>query len=79
MHEANILYAVTGVVIAGLMGWVGLVLATAKEPWGRPRSLVGGDDTTPESAAAPPSSVGADPPPVENSSVAPSPDDAVKP
>lgn len=35
MPEANILYAVTAVVVAGLAGWVVAVLRTAKEPWRR--------------------------------------------
>jgi hypothetical protein len=35
MPEANILYAVTAVVVAGLAGWVVAVLRTAKEPWKR--------------------------------------------
>jgi hypothetical protein len=36
MPEASVLYSVTGVVVAGLLVWVGLVLKSAKEPWNRP-------------------------------------------
>jgi hypothetical protein len=35
MPEANVLYAVTGTVIVGLVFFVLAVLKTAKEPWGR--------------------------------------------
>lgn len=70
MPEATVLYSVAGVVIAGLVGFVGFALATWKEPWSRPRPLPGGDDTAlpgviPEaSVVPPPSSIGGDPPPV---------------
>jgi hypothetical protein len=36
MPEAHVLYTVAAVVIAGLVGWTAVVLAKAKEPWGRP-------------------------------------------
>lgn len=36
MPEANVLFVVAAVVIAGLAGWVAVVLKTAKEPWARP-------------------------------------------
>ncbi|OJY29930.1 MAG: hypothetical protein BGO98_49915 [Myxococcales bacterium 68-20] len=35
MPEANVLYSVTAVVVAGLIVWVAAVLKTAKEPWNR--------------------------------------------
>ncbi|MDB4942884.1 MAG: hypothetical protein JWP97_2418 [Labilithrix sp.] len=35
MPEASLLYSVTGVVVLGLVAWVGWVLTTAKEPWAR--------------------------------------------
>jgi hypothetical protein len=35
MPEANVLYGVTAVVVAGLVAWVAFVLKTAKEPWAR--------------------------------------------
>jgi hypothetical protein len=35
MPEANVLYTVTAVVVAGLVVWVAAVLKTAKEPWAR--------------------------------------------
>ena len=42
MQEANILMAVTGVVVLGLLVWVALVLATVKTPWARPLALAEG-------------------------------------
>lgn len=39
MLEANILYSVTAVVVAGLVVWVAMVLKTAKEPWARAEPL----------------------------------------
>lgn len=36
MPEASVLYAVTSVVVVGLVVWVLIVLKTAKEPWVRP-------------------------------------------
>jgi hypothetical protein len=36
MPEATVLYVVTAVVVAGLLVWLGIVLARAKTPWGRP-------------------------------------------
>jgi hypothetical protein len=36
MPETTVLYSVTGVVILGLVAWVGVVLKSAKEPWARP-------------------------------------------
>ena len=36
MPEATVLYSVTGVVVVGLIAWVSMVLAKAKEPWARP-------------------------------------------
>jgi hypothetical protein len=36
MPEAHVLYTVAAVVFAGLVAWTVLVLAKAKEPWGRP-------------------------------------------
>lgn len=36
MPEATVLYSVTGVVVVGLIAWVSMVLAKAKEPWSRP-------------------------------------------
>lgn len=38
MPEANVLYGVTGVVVAGLVVWVAAVLKTAKQPWARPEA-----------------------------------------
>src|SRR5262249_37608975 len=35
MPEANVLYAVTAVVVAGLLAWVAVVMRSAKEPWAR--------------------------------------------
>ncbi len=35
MPEANVLYAVTAVVVLGLVAWVAFVLTTVKEPWAR--------------------------------------------
>ena len=35
MPEANILYTVTGVVVAGLVVWLFACLKVAKEPWAR--------------------------------------------
>lgn len=36
MPEANVLYTVTAVVVAGLAIWVAAALKMAKEPWARP-------------------------------------------
>jgi hypothetical protein len=36
MPEAHVLYVTAAVVITGLVGWTAVVLAKAKEPWGRP-------------------------------------------
>ncbi len=38
MPEANVLYTVTAVVVAGLAVWVAAVLKMAKEPWTRPQA-----------------------------------------
>jgi len=35
MPEANVLYSVTAAVVLGLVGWVAVVLKSAKEPWAR--------------------------------------------
>ena len=35
MPEPSILFTVTGVVIAGLVAWVGFVLSRAHQPWSR--------------------------------------------
>lgn len=40
MPEANVLYAVTGAVVLGLVVWVATVLKTSKEAWARPRSEI---------------------------------------
>lgn len=40
MPEANVLFAVTGVVVVGLVAWVAIVVRGAKEPWSRPRAAV---------------------------------------
>jgi hypothetical protein len=55
MPEATTLYAVAVVVVAGLVVWVGVVLATAKEPWGRPPPppLPAADDLPIEPALSP--------------------------
>jgi hypothetical protein len=42
MPEATVLYAVTGVVVVGLVVWVVAVLRVAKEPWAQPTTTVGG-------------------------------------
>ena len=36
MPETNVLYSVTAAVVVGLVAWVAVVLAKAKEPWARP-------------------------------------------
>jgi hypothetical protein len=36
MPEATVLYSVTAAVVAGLVLWVGTVLATSKVAWARP-------------------------------------------
>jgi hypothetical protein len=38
MPEANVLYTVTAVVVAGLVVWVLAALKMAKEPWARPEA-----------------------------------------
>ena len=38
MPEANVLYSVTAVVVAGLAVWVAAALKMAKEPWPRPQA-----------------------------------------
>lgn len=38
MPEANVLYTVTAVVVAGLVLWVLASLKMAKEPWARPEA-----------------------------------------
>jgi len=35
MPEATVLYSVTAAVVVGLVGWVAVVLKSAKEPWAR--------------------------------------------
>jgi len=66
MPEANVLYSVVGVVLAGLLVWASVVLKTSKEPWSRPappevaatehdtpeEKKVDPDDTAPETPAA---------------------------
>ena len=52
MPEAQLLYSVTGVVIVGLVAWVGWALTTAKEPWAVPRPAGVDDDAPPPSAEA---------------------------
>jgi hypothetical protein len=37
MPEATVLYVVTAMVVTGLLAWTAVVLAKAKEPWGRPQ------------------------------------------
>lgn len=39
MPEANVLYTVTAVVVAGLVVWVAAALKMAKEPWARPNAV----------------------------------------
>ncbi|MBX3185457.1 MAG: hypothetical protein KF819_00525 [Labilithrix sp.] len=60
MPEANVLYAVTAVVVLGLVAWVLVVLKTAKEPWARavPQAAARSDDAPLEKEALPPSSSG---------------------
>lgn len=68
MPEANVLYAVTGAVVLGLVLWVATVLKTSKEAWARPRSEIlepepeatGGTETE---AAAPKADPKAEPEP----------------
>jgi hypothetical protein len=38
MPEANVLYTVTAVIVAGLVVWVLASLKMAKEPWARPEA-----------------------------------------
>ena len=38
MPEANVLYTVTAVVVAGLVVWVLAALKLAKQPWARPEA-----------------------------------------
>jgi hypothetical protein len=55
MPEANVLYIVTAVVVAGLIAWVSYVLKTAKEPWAREPSVTpkGADPSPPIESNAP--------------------------
>jgi hypothetical protein len=46
MPEPQILYVVTAIVIAGLVGWVAVVLKTAKEPWARPGAATSSSSTS---------------------------------
>ncbi len=75
MPEANVLYAVTAVVVFGLATWVAVVLKTAKEPWAReipkepePRvyadaELQAANEMTSEGAPAPGGASGTSPSP----------------
>ena len=58
MPEATTLYSVTGVVVVGLVAWVAMVLAKAKEPWSRPAP----PEVAAEEAEAPEKAVVADEP-----------------
>ncbi len=46
MPEANALYTVVAVVVAGLAVWVAATLKTAKEPWTRPAPSTAGATST---------------------------------
>lgn len=45
----NVLYAVTAVVVLGLVVWVAAALWSAREPWARPQAPPRSDDAGPPS------------------------------
>jgi hypothetical protein len=83
MPEANVLYSVTAVVVAGLATWVAVVLKTAKEPWARTLPRPVAEDVPLEApgsqrpASGPPPSEGPVAPPVKEAP--PEPEGEAKP